>query len=560
MPPSAPVKPWFLVPISGPALPPISLSSKPGGIILGRHEQCDICLPADAEGVSRHHARFSHDGVRWQVADLGSRWGTFVNGIKLSPQAAVALGEGDLVRITPWTFTVNSQARQQGSRVENDTGQTLVKAFVPDPLRPLAEELLALLLEYTAATGAAANEAQLAELLLDTAIKGTRLDNAVLLRPLDNAGNVLVLASRPARPGQAAGASFSRSLIAAASKGEAAELQGGNSEDVAASVMQLNITSAICVPLMLAGSVAAYLYLDARGTRTRSFRPGSMAFCVALGRMAGMAMTNFKRLEMEKRAVAVHAELTAAAAAQKWIMPPRQGRFGVFATIGETRPGQLVGGDFFDIIPLDENRLAIALGDVSGKGVVASVLMTAAQGFLHAALAQCADPIEAVMRLNRFIFPRRPAEKFITLWVGILDAAAGTLAYVNCGHGYALLRRGDGNCEQLDKDGGPPIGVDMQCQYRSETVSLEPGALVLVVSDGIIEQYNAPPADGAGRRQFGMAGLTDAIGNASGDEVAGLFAAVIQHAGTDRLSDDATAALVRWDTPLVPSPGAPGEG
>lgn len=527
---------------------PIELSGKPGGIILGRHERCDVCLPADAEEVSRHHARISHDGVRWNVADLGSRWGTFVNGMKLTPQMAVVLGEGDLVRITPWTFTVNSQAQQQGSQVDNDTGQTHVRTVKPDPLRPLAEEMLALLLEYTAATGAATNEAQLAELLLDAAIKGTRLENAVMLRPLDNAGNVHVIASRSARPGKESGASFSRSLIAAASKGEAAEIQGGDPENMALSVMQLNITSAICVPLMLGGSVVAYLYLDARGNRTRPFRTGSTAFCVALGRMASLAMTNFKRLEMEKRAVAVHAELTAAAAAQKWIMPPRDGRFGVFKTIGEMRPGQLVGGDFFDIVPLDGNRLAIALGDVSGKGVVASVLMTAAQGFLHAALAQSADPVDAVMRLNRFIFPRRPAEKFITLWVGILDAAAGTLSYVNCGHGYAILGRKDGSIEQLDKDTGPPIGVDVQFQYQCETVPLETGARVMVVSDGIIEQFNAPPADATVRRQFGMAGLKEAIGSAAADEVADVFAAVIRHAGTDRLSDDATVALVRWET------------
>ncbi|MGA2229435.1 MAG: SpoIIE family protein phosphatase [Tepidisphaeraceae bacterium] len=539
-------KPWFLVPISGPVLAPIELSSKPGGLLLGRHEQCDIRLPANAEGVSRNHARISHDGTRWNVADLGSRWGTFVNGMKLSPHTTVPLGEGDLVRIRPWTFMVTCRAEQRASNIDNDTGQTQVRAVLPDPLRPLAEELLALLLEYTAATGAATNESQLADLLLDAAIKGTRLDSAVMLRPLDNAGNVDVIASRPTRQGKETAPSFSRSLIAAASKGEAAELQSGASENMALSVVQLDITSAICVPLMLAGSVVAYLYLDARGTRTRSFRPGSTAFCVALGRMASMAMTNFKRLEMEKREVAVNTELTAAAAAQKWIMPPRQGRFGVFKTIGETRPGQLIGGDFFDIIPLDNHSLAVALGDVSGKGVVASVLMTAAQGFLHAALTQCTDPVDAVMRLSRFIFPRRPDEKFITLWVGILDSAAGTLTYVDCGHSFAILQHKDGTIQQLDQGGGPPIGVDIQFPYQSETVKFEAGARLMIVSDGIIEQYNALPADAALRRQFAIDGLKAAISKPTADEVAEVFAAVIQHAGTDRLSDDATAAVVRW--------------
>jgi phosphoserine phosphatase RsbU/P len=544
---AAGASPWFLVPISGPALAPIELNPQPGGLILGRHEQCDICLRADAEAVSRHHARLLHDGVRWQIVDLASRWGTFVNGLKLAPHAAAPLGEGDLVRIVPWTFVVSSQAQRQGSRIDNDTGQTQVRTVRADALPPMAQEMLALLLEYTAATGAAANEAQLADLLLDAAIKGTHLDNAVMLRPLDTGGNVEVIASRFSQAEPKAGATFSRSLIDAASKGETAVIQGGDLEDRAQSVMQLGITSAICVPLMLGGSVVAYLYLDARGNQARSFRPGATSFCVALGRMASLAMTNFKRLEMEKREIAMRAELTAAAAAQKWILPRREARFGVFKTVGETRPGQLIGGDFFDIVPLDAHRLAIALGDASGKGVVAAVLMTAVQGFLHAALMQCATPIDAVNSLNGFIVPRRPPEKFITLWVGVLDASAGALSYVDCGHGYAVLRHADGTIEQLDQGGGPPIGVDAQFQYELQTAPLERGARVMVVSDGIIEQFDTQPADPSLRQQFGVLGLKDAMSLQSADEVAAVFDAVVRHARTHQLNDDATAAMAKWD-------------
>jgi serine phosphatase RsbU (regulator of sigma subunit) len=124
------------------------------------------------------------------------------------------------------------------------------------------------------------------------------------------------------------------------------------------------------------------------------------------------------------------------------------------------------------------------------------------------------------------------------------------LSYVDCGHGYAILQHKDGTIQQLDQGGGPPIGVDIQFPYKSETAPLQEGARMMVVSDGIIEQYNALPADTEPRRQFGVEGLKAAIAKGGVDEVAGVFAAVIQHAGTDRLSDDATAALVRWE----PSP------
>src|SRR4051794_20361302 len=97
----------YLVPISGPPISPITLAPRPsggtgsGGLTLGRHDQCDLCLPADAEKVSRHHARFSFDSGRWKLADLNSRWGTFLNGVKIEPGPEVPLSEGDLLRITP---------------------------------------------------------------------------------------------------------------------------------------------------------------------------------------------------------------------------------------------------------------------------------------------------------------------------------------------------------------------------------------------------------------------------------------------------------------------------
>src|SRR5262245_47275766 len=110
----------YLVPLSGPPIEPISLSPKPGGVVVGRHEQCDICLPADAEKVSRFHARFDHDGTRWHVADLSSRWGTYVNGVKLTAQSDMIVSDGDLIRITPWTFALSPTPKRRGLSASDD--------------------------------------------------------------------------------------------------------------------------------------------------------------------------------------------------------------------------------------------------------------------------------------------------------------------------------------------------------------------------------------------------------------------------------------------------------
>ncbi|HEY8665823.1 MAG TPA: PP2C family protein-serine/threonine phosphatase, partial [Tepidisphaeraceae bacterium] len=271
-------------------------------------------------------------------------------------------------------------------------------------------------------------------------------------------------------------------------------------------------------------------------------RPNAAAFCLALGRMASLALANLKRIDIERRQALIEAELSAAAAAQRWILPRREARIGVFSYLGESRPGQYVGGDFFDVIPLGENKIAVALGDVSGKGIPASVLMTASQGFLHAALLEHGRPDRAVTNLNRFVNPRRPENKFITLWVGVFDAAAGTLSYVDAGHGYGIMLREDGTFEPLAGGEGLPIGVDADSIYQATTVPLPAGGAALIVSDGIIEQ------PGAGNTPaFEMEGVRRAISLPAPDRVAALFDAVIAHAATDKLSDDATAVMVRWE-------------
>jgi serine phosphatase RsbU (regulator of sigma subunit) len=542
------VAPKFLVAIAGPALDPFELKPKESGLTLGRHDACELLMPADADRVSRYHARFSLDGKEWRIADLGSRWGTYLNGVKLSPNAEVPLNEGDLIRISPWTFNFSSVAKRRGMQTADDIGRTMVRAVAPETARPLRDDMLTLLLESAAAIHGAQNERELAELVMDAAIRGTNLHNAVMLRPIDSTGRIEIIASKLSQSAQNSGVSFSRSLLKMASEGSVAEISGVGTGDISQSMVQMQINAALCVPLMLGPAPAAFLYLDSRGAVGQALRPNASAFCVALGRMASLALANLKRLDIECRQAHIESELRAAATAQKWILPQRETRIGSFLCLGESRPGQFVGGDFFDIIDLGDNKLAITVGDVSGKGIAASVLMTAAQGFLHAALTQHGDPGSAVTSLNEFVTPRRPENKFVTVWVGIFDAAASTLQYVDAGHSYALLHGADGNFTQLDSGGGLPVGVMADSQYTTETIQLPPGGRVLVVSDGIIEQFGmVAKEDGTVvKDQFELKGVKRSMTSSDEDAMAPLFASVIQHAGTNNLSDDATVVMVKW--------------
>ena len=543
----------WLVPLSGPPLEPIEIAAIPGGAVIGRGENCALRLPPDADKVSRQHARFTRRDAGWRLADLGSRWGTFLNGVKLTPQRDVSLGEGDLLRIAPWTFHFSTYGvPRRGLLAEDDTGThgTMIRSYVQEDdraSRPLAEDLLTLLLESAAAIHAADTELALAEALIDAARRGTGLSNAAVLRPLDAAGRLELIAARQGSSASNAAPGFSRSLLAAASQGVVAELSGNTGEDISQSIVQMGITAAICVPLMLGGAVAAYLYLDSRGGSPKSPAPrgGAAAFCLAMGRMAGLALANLKRVEIERRQAEIEFDLSAAAKAQKWILPQRITRCGALTCTGESRPGAYVGGDFFDVVPLDQNRVAVALGDVSGHGVAASVLMTASQGFLHAALRHNPDVALAVTDLNRFICPRRVPASFLTLWVGVFDMARRQLTYVNAGRGYALLLGTDGTFTMLDGGEDFPIGFQDDAEYRSVTEPIPASGRALVISDGIVEQLCSGPD--ASREQFGLGRVKAAVASAAqGDATAAIFDAVVKHAQTSSLQDDATAVMIEW--------------
>lgn len=537
-----------MIPVTGPKLGSLEIPALEQGVTIGRHERCDVLLPVDAEMVSRVHARFDVAADAWRLTDLASRWGTFLNGVRLSPNVPLPLDEGDLIRIAPWTFSVSRLLRRGGVESDADAGSTTVHTFVSAPDVKPRPDLTALLLEGAAAIHSAQSEKVLAERIMDVALRGTGLTHAALVRLVSSGGRIEPIAWRPADAD--GGFQFSRSLIAAAAEGRVARLDGaGGDGPISESMVQMRITAALCVPLMLGESPAALLYLDARGPLGGSVRDDAAEFCVALGRIGSLALANLKRIEIERRSAEFEYELNAAATAQRWVLPPRSVTVGRFRCLGESRAGQYVGGDFFDVIDLGSGRLGLALGDVSGKGISAGVLMTATQGFLNASLSHSLDPGKAVSAVNRFIYPRRPPEKFVTMWVGVFDAAAGTLRYIDAGHGFGFLHDAAGRLTALTDGDHPPVGFIEGHAYTPVTIRLEPGGKVVVVSDGIIEQPGARNAAAGRGPHFEVEGVHAALtaaGARRSDEIAALFEEVIAHAGTDRLADDATAVTVRW--------------
>jgi sigma-B regulation protein RsbU (phosphoserine phosphatase) len=154
------------------------------------------------------------------------------------------------------------------------------------------------------------------------------------------------------------------------------------------------------------------------------------------------------------------------------------------------RPARSVGGDYFDVLKLSEDSLAVCIGDVTGKGVPAALLMANLQATVHGFAGPQVQPAELCTRVNHAILPHVGEDRFITFFYGLLDAPARRLAYVNAGHNPPLLVRRDGSCSRL-RDGGPVLGLVRNWECEPGLAELAPGDRLVLFTDGITEATDA---------------------------------------------------------------------
>ncbi|MFM9958577.1 MAG: SpoIIE family protein phosphatase [Phycisphaerales bacterium] len=528
--------------VAGLELPPIQLAAEKINTV-GRSSTCEVQLPDKA--VSRNHAQIRCRAGQWQIVDLGSKHGTFLNGVQLEPNEYTPLRHNDLLSIDPWTFRARLGAGRPAAQTTTDdmtmVTQRVTTLQVAD-LATLAQQRLALLIDAAASTQQALTEEELATVVLNAALSGTGFSRAAIVRSESGGERVSVVAAMPV---PATSFSFSRSLIRAAGSGEIvtmAQEGGGAPDGLALSIVSLNIESAVCAPIFLGPAIDAYLYLDARGGE-RAAHSQSAAFCKALSRMYGTALGNLKRLEVERMRGQLRAELEAAGTAQSFIMPSPAGRLGPFAYAFKSRPGRFASGDLFDIVEMPGGKVGMFLGDVAGKGAAAAIVMAMAQTHLRDVLSAGLGAQQAVGSLNRYIAPRNREGQFITLWLGVIDPAAHTLEVIDAGHGYWGIRPPDGGAAyQPPYESHLVVGIEPEYDYTSSMVEFKPGCRVMACSDGVIEQNN-PSGE-----QFGRELALGCFSETTTPEhdVEEMVKRVLDYAATDALSDDVTVASTHW--------------
>jgi sigma-B regulation protein RsbU (phosphoserine phosphatase) len=220
-------------------------------------------------------------------------------------------------------------------------------------------------------------------------------------------------------------------------------------------------------------------------------------------------------------------------------------------TFGFSRPANTVGGDFYDILPLDDGRVVVAVGDVAGKGSPAALLMALLLAILRTLVEERLEPADLVTRLNLQVSRHAPGSRFITLLYAVYDPLTGGFTYVSAGHMPPLLLRHDGSTERL-AEGGIALGLFDHSTYTTGRVTIQPDELLAIYSDGITEAENprGVPFDEAGLASTLRLHRCDGLSSIA----AALVQAVEQHTGDKRFADDLTILLLRRS--VVPSAAA----
>jgi serine phosphatase RsbU (regulator of sigma subunit)/CHASE2 domain-containing sensor protein len=260
-----------------------------------------------------------------------------------------------------------------------------------------------------------------------------------------------------------------------------------------------------------------------------------------------------ERLQHEREAAArLAGELDAARRIQVGILPraelvfPSERRFEIAASM---EPAREVGGDLYDFFMLDDVRLFFLVGDVSGKGLPASIFMAVSKALCKSAALRRGQRIEELLcEANSEIARENPESLFVTAFAGILDTRTGRLVYCNAGHEPPFVLSSDGKIARLASGGGPPLCVLDGFAYAAAEHSMAPRGIVCVVSDGVTEAMNqAGELYGADRLQRAL----QRNGNSASPTaiVDALRADVSRFAGDAEVADDLTLLVLRWNGP-----------
>lgn len=484
--------------------------------VLGRHPECDVIL--DAGAVSRQHARITRRGNELLLEDLRSRNGTYLNGRMIS--GLTPLTDGDLVRICDLEFSYHTHDAQSlyESAALAGGSSTFGVLLIDDPeetsravtskidvrsgsagsqLTTTAEVRLTAVLEIVQSLGKAVVVDQVLPKVLDTLFRiFVQADRGfIVLR--DKTGNLVPKWLKTRQPDMQETFRISRTVMREVMENRQALISLDASSDqrfeLAQSVADFRIRSMIVAPLLSSeGEAIGAIQMDTLNQRRR-FEDSDLEILAAVAAQAGVAIENAQLHEQLVEQRLLEQDLDLARRVQQAFLPAKYPDMPGFSFYHFYQPAQQIGGDYFDYIPLPDQRVAIVVADVVGHGVSAAMLMAKLSAETRFALASNQSADQAIRILNSRI-AALGVEKFITFLCLVLDPTTGNIDIVNAGHMPPLWRRaasGTGIEQPGEEESGVPLGIMDDFEYQRSSITLAPGERLLLYTDGIHEAPNA---------------------------------------------------------------------
>jgi sigma-B regulation protein RsbU (phosphoserine phosphatase) len=545
--------------------------------LIGRGAETGNHLQLTDRRISRNCAAIVTEANRYYVEDRGARRGIYLNSEKIETRP---LNDGDVISFgvedsyqvifRAATGTSDESIPQLLTRIDHMTSSESTGGGL---------KKLNLLLEATSLLHSQLPLDSVLAKMIDHAVAVTDADRGLLEEAVESHGGDKLVERLRVRLARRSGGqrlppetmTASQTAIQLAINKQLPVItedieQAEMNLQAAASIVAQGLRAVVVIPLyattrassesatnVTRGEFLGVLYLDSK--RPTAFSKLDRQILDALAADAASILDNARLVEKERERQRLEQEIGIARDIQQALLPKNLTDFPHLAVSGVNFPCLAVGGDYFDVFPLDEHRTAFLLADVSGKGLGAALVTTMLQGALSG-MTLGTDPARVLNHVNRFLCDHVEVGRYATMFFGILDDT-GKMEYINAGHPSPILMRG-GSAVEAFTEGSFPVGLVPEAEFSAATLQLEPNDTLLLFSDGVTEAMD--PAE----ELYGVARLRTMLQGkheAPLDEIQKMVLESVENfARGARQADDLTVLLVRYRAvgALVAGTNAPG--
>ncbi len=536
-----------------------------GRVTIGRSAANDIVL--SDQFSSGCHAIILRTERGYALVDQGSKNGTFVNGRRVTGEIDLARGDEILIGSTRFYFDKDFQPAVETVEGTTFTHSSNTIIQVKDLLKkprtaatPLKtpgggldlerfqqdQKIISVMGEVSQALIYHMPLDKLLDHIMDVLIQHLPMDRGVLMLKNES---TQALEPKVVRVQNAAlrnqSIFVSQTIVKTALERNSAilisDIQADEGLRAQISVVQAQIHSALCVPLWNNQDIIGLIYCD-RVSLIEQFTEDDLRLLTLLANLAAVKIENARLFEESIKALQYEREISLAVQIQKNFLPREEPDFAPYEISGSARACRHVGGDYYDYIPIDKDRLAVVVADVSGVGVSASLLMASLRGALHEKFPGTVELSELAAKLNDFVYSSSDSHLFISFFLAILDRTRDKLGYVNAGHNPPLLLERKGPARSLEST-GPCLGMFPAQTFAEQTLTLGPGDILCLYTDGIVESRKGE------HDEYGVDRLAAKIkelgGLPAGEIKDKIFEDVFAFSGCTEAGDDMTLVVIK---------------